>query len=113
MKNKRGNRPLAALAVKQEIFDMPNANVIRTIGMPEHAIYQKMRKSSVHDACEDCHFKLLEDENRRLETLVEDLKHDKLSQAQRLKELHEEKSRLKNVFAELMLDNHILKQDIK
>lgn len=113
MKNKRGNRQQAALAMQEEIFDMPNANVIRTIGMTEHPLYQEARKRNDQGSCEDCRFMLLEDENCRLETLVEELRLDKLSQAQRLKELHEEKSRLKNAFAELIVDNQNFKKAVK
>ena len=113
MKNRGGNGQQAALAVQQEIFDMPKAKIISTIDMAEQALYRQTMKSSSMESCEACRFMLLEDENRRLENIVEDLKLDKLSQAKRLKELNEEKSRLRDALAEMMLDNHNLKQSIK
>ena len=110
MKNRGGNGGQTAPYLEQEISDMPNAEVICAIGMTEKSLYRHSAKSTVTGSCEDCRFKRLEAENDRLETLVEDLRLDKFSQAQRMKELDLEKSRLKKALAELMLDNQNLKQ---
>ena len=113
MKNSRVGGEQTALAVQQEISGMPNAEVIYTIGMPEKTLYRRTKKSNIMGSCEDCRFKKLAEENRRLENLVEDLKLDKFSQAQRMNELNREKSVLKKALAELMLDNQNLKEALK
>ena len=113
MKNRGGNGEQTALAVQQEIFNMPNAEVLCTRGMTEQTLYRQTKTSIIMESCEDCRFKQLEAENLRLENLVEDLRLDKLCQAQRMKELNLEKSRLKKALAELMLDNQNLKEAVE
>jgi hypothetical protein len=52
--------------------------------------------------------KQLEDEIRRLKSLLEDFANDKLIQAQRIRELDREKSLLKQTLAELILEKQSL-----
>jgi hypothetical protein len=57
--------------------------------------------------------KQLENENSRLKCLLEDFENDKLFQAQRLKELHKEKSALNNALAKIVSENQNLKENLQ
>lgn len=57
--------------------------------------------------------KQVEQENRWLKALFEDLVNDKLIQAQRIKELEHEKFLLKQTLADLIFDKHFYKKDGK
>ncbi len=91
---------------KQRIADgiAEDDKEIATISTPDPAALHRTMKNNIFGLSEDLRLKQLTSENQSLKKLVEDLMHDKLSQAQRIMELNEEKSRFKETIADLILD---------
>ena len=105
MKNSRVIGNQTALCLQHEEFEIPDDKEIATISTPDQAALHRTMKNNIFGLSEDLRLKQLTSENQCLKKLVEDLMHDKLSQAHRIMELNEEKSRLKKTIADLILCN--------
>lgn len=104
MENSGGGGTQTALCMEHETFGMPDGKENFTISTPKQTTHNRTKKNNIIGLSEDLRFKQLEVENQRLKTLVENLMFDKLSQARRIMELNEEKSRLKKALADLILE---------
>jgi len=76
----------------------------------EQAIYNLKEENNLETLNLSRRIKQLENENHRLKCLLEDLANDKLSQAQRIRELNREKSNIENTFVKIVTENQILKE---
>jgi len=104
MKNNGGDVTQAVLCLQHEAFGIPDGKEIFTISTPEQTTSHPIKRNHIIGLSEDLRFKQLTAENQRLNALVESLMLDKFSQAHRIMELNEEKSRLKKAIADLILD---------
>jgi chromosome segregation ATPase len=96
----------------QKGCDNFQGEIIEEKAKKEHPIHKLIK----HPNGETLRFlrliKRLENENHRLESILEDFENDKLVQAQRIKELEHEKSALKSTLANIVSVNQNLKESL-